>query len=95
MSVEEKTVCHIARLAHLDITDGQVQKYAHDLNNILSMVKEMEKLNTDHIEPMTHPLKQNQRLRKDIVIESNQREVFQKIAPATAAGLYLVPQVIE
>jgi aspartyl-tRNA(Asn)/glutamyl-tRNA(Gln) amidotransferase subunit C len=36
-----------------------------------------------------------QRLREDVVTESNQREEFQSVAPATRDGLYLVPKVIE
>jgi aspartyl-tRNA(Asn)/glutamyl-tRNA(Gln) amidotransferase subunit C len=95
MSVEENTVMHIARLAHLEVSPEQIQKYAHDLNKILSMVEAMDKVNIDNVEPMIHPHNQSQRLRNDVVTESNQREAFQKIAPATAAGLYLVPQVIE
>ena len=38
---------------------------------------------------------QAQRLRPDVVTESNRREVFQAIAPQVEAGLYLVPKVIE
>ena len=36
-----------------------------------------------------------QRLRSDEPTEPNQRERFQRIAPATEEGLYLVPKVIE
>jgi len=44
---------------------------------------------------MSHPLDVVQRLREDVVTESNQRDEFQKVAPATRDGLYLVPKVIE
>ncbi len=44
---------------------------------------------------MAHPLDAVQRLRADEVTESDQREQFQRIAPATENGLYLVPKVIE
>jgi len=44
---------------------------------------------------MAHPLDAVQRLRGDQVTETNQREAFQAIAPATEDGLYLVPRVIE
>jgi aspartyl-tRNA(Asn)/glutamyl-tRNA(Gln) amidotransferase subunit C len=40
-------------------------------------------------------MRQVQRLRDDSVTEFDQREKFQAIAPDVAAGLYLVPQVIE
>jgi aspartyl-tRNA(Asn)/glutamyl-tRNA(Gln) amidotransferase subunit C len=44
---------------------------------------------------MAHPLDQVQRLRPDVVSEADQRALFQSIAPAVEAGLYLVPKVIE
>lgn len=47
------------------------------------------------MEPMAHPLDAVQKLRPDVVTETNQRDAFQAIAPATEDGLYLVPKVIE
>jgi len=44
---------------------------------------------------MSHPLDVVQRLRDDKVTESDQRDEFQNVAPATQEGLYLVPKVIE
>ena len=44
---------------------------------------------------MAHPLNMAQRLRPDVVTEPDGRAAFQAIAPATEAGLYLVPRVIE
>jgi aspartyl-tRNA(Asn)/glutamyl-tRNA(Gln) amidotransferase subunit C len=44
---------------------------------------------------MAHPLDQAQRLRPDAVTEPDQRALFQQLAPAVEAGLYLVPKVIE
>jgi len=50
---------------------------------------------------MSHAQDVSQRLREDVVTETNQRELFQSLAPKykglsqVEAGLYLVPQVIE
>ena len=44
---------------------------------------------------MAHPLEVRQRLREDVVTETDQRERFQAIAPQVEDGLYLVPRVIE
>jgi aspartyl-tRNA(Asn)/glutamyl-tRNA(Gln) amidotransferase subunit C len=35
------------------------------------------------------------RLRPDVVTESDQRELFQSVAPEVERGLYLVPKVID
>jgi aspartyl-tRNA(Asn)/glutamyl-tRNA(Gln) amidotransferase subunit C len=55
----------------------------------------MQAVDTTGIAPMSHAQDVTQRLREDKVTESNQRELFQSIAPQVEAGLYLVPQVIE
>jgi aspartyl-tRNA(Asn)/glutamyl-tRNA(Gln) amidotransferase subunit C len=44
---------------------------------------------------MAHPFDAATRMREDVVTETNERELMQSIAPATEAGLYLVPKVIE
>ncbi len=95
MSIERGDVEKIAYLARIQITDAQLDKVTEDLSRILSLVDQMQAVSTEGIEPMSNPLDMVQRLRADQVTEENQRERFQAIAPATEAGLYLVPKVIE
>lgn len=95
MSLDKTDVEKIAHLARLAIDDKTIPDYARDLNNILSLVEQMSAVDTTDISPMAHPLDAHQRLRDDVVTETDQRELFQTIAPKTEAGVYLVPQVIE
>ncbi|QPK65607.1 Asp-tRNA(Asn)/Glu-tRNA(Gln) amidotransferase subunit GatC [Methylomonas sp. LL1] len=95
MSLTASDVKKIAHLARLGIEEHQIDSYAKDLSSILDLMTQMGQLNTDAVSPMAHPLDQMQRLREDVVTEADQREHFQKIAPQTEAGLYLVPKVIE
>jgi aspartyl-tRNA(Asn)/glutamyl-tRNA(Gln) amidotransferase subunit C len=95
MSLDKTDVEKIAHLARLGIDDDAIPEYARDLTNIFKLVEQMEQVDTNDILPMAHPLDAHQRLRSDVVKESNQRELFQSIAPKTDAGVYLVPQVIE
>lgn len=95
MSLSATDVKKIAHLARLGIEDKDIAHYAQDLSGLLDLVAQMNALNTDTVEPLAHPLEQNQRLRPDLVTETNQRERFQAIAPQVEAGLYLVPKVIE
>ena len=95
MSLDKTDVEKIAHLARLAIDDRAIPDYARDLTNIFDLVEQLSAVDTSNITPMAHPLDANQRLRPDTVTESNQRELFQAIAPKTEAGVYLVPQVIE
>jgi len=95
MVLDKGDVAKIAHLARLGIDDGALGHYASELSSILDLVEQMGRVDTTGVEPMAHPLHMAQRLRPDQVAESNQREHFQRIAPATQDGLYLVPKVIE
>ncbi len=95
MSISKEEVLKVAHLGRLEITEDKVDEYTQNLSNILDFVAQMDSVDTDGIEPMSHPLDAVQRLRVDVVSESNQRELFQSIAPAAQEGLYLVPKVIE
>ena len=91
-ATEVKKIAHLARLG---IEEQNVAAYATDLNGILTLMVQMSELNTEGVKPMAHPMDQVQRLRADIVTETDQRDYFQIIAPQTEDGLYLVPKVIE
>ena len=95
MSLTPDDVQKIAHLAKLGVSDDEACAVAGDLSNILNLVEQMQQVDTADVLPMSHPLHMTQRLRPDEVSESNQRDKFQSIAPATENGLYLVPKVIE
>jgi len=95
MSLKPEEVTAIAHLARLGIREQDIDSYARDLSRILDLVAEMNRVDTDGIAPMAHPMDAAQRLRPDRVTETDQREKFQAIAPDVEAGLYRVPKVIE
>ncbi len=95
MALDKGDVAKIAHLARLAVDDGALDHYASELSSILDLVEQMGSVDTTGVEPMAHPLHMAQRLRPDQVSEPNQREHFQRMAPATQDGLYLVPKVIE
>lgn len=95
MSLSSQDVNRIAHLARLAISEEDVSLYANNLSDILDFVAQMNTVDTTTVIPIAHPLDAVQRLRKDDVTEQNQHEHFQRIAPRTASGLYLVPKVIE
>ncbi len=95
MSLERDDVEKIAHLARLGIAEQDIPEYARNLSNILDLVAQMDSADTDNVEPMAHPMEMVQRLREDMVTETDQRDHFQQVAPQTENGLYLVPKVIE
>ena len=95
MSLDTDDIKAIAKLARLKIDEADVPLYATNLSNIIDLFEQMNSVNTEGVVPMSHPLELVQRLREDVVTETDQRDEFQNVAPATQDGLYLVPRVIE
>ena len=94
-SLSKEDISKIAYLARIAIDDTDIAKYATDLSNTLDLIASIDRVDTEELVPMAHPLDCAQRFRADSISETDQREKFQKIAPQVEAGLYLVPQVIE
>lgn len=86
---------HIANLAKLKIKDSEMQVIGDKLSKVITMIEQMNKVDTRHVKPLIHPLETTQPLREDTVTETNEREQLQALAPLAKHRLYLVPQVIE
>lgn len=96
MSLTRQDVEKIAHLARLSITAQEMPVYVSSLSSIVNFVDELSRTNTEGVLPMAHPLDgQHQRMRADVVSESDHHEKYQQNAPAVTAGLYVVPRVIE
>jgi len=95
MSLTANDVIRVAHLARLAVDDEEVAGYAVQLARILELVEQMNAVDTAGIEPMAHPQDMGLRLRADEVLAPDRREALLAAAPASEAGLYLVPKVIE
>jgi len=95
MSLNSADIKRIAHLARIEISDAEADATLGKLTGILGLIEQMQAVDTTGIVPMSHSQDVTQRLRDDVVTETNQRELFQSIAPAVEDGLYLVPKVIE
>lgn len=93
--MDTSDITRITQLAKLATEAGERDQYAQDLTQILTLVEQMNALDTTDIEPLAHPLELTQRLRPDQITEVDQREQFQRQAPLTEDGFYLVPRVID
>ena len=95
MSLNQDDVKRIARLARIDISDAEAGVTQTRLNAIFDLIATMQAVDTTGIAPMAHAQDVSQRLRDDVVTETDRHAVFQAIAPAVENALYLVPKVIE
>ncbi len=95
MALNIPDIKRLAHLARIEINDQEAEQTLNKLSGILTLIEEMQAVDTKGITPMSHSQDVMQRLREDVVSESNQRALFQQNAPSVDNGLYLVPKVIE
>ena len=96
MTLTREQIASIAALARLELTASEIPVYQDSLSRILDFVGALNRVETANVVPMSHPLPGlSQRLRPDVVTEADHHELYQVNAPQVAAGLYLVPKVIE
>lgn len=95
MALTPENIKSIAHLARLGLTEEMLEPLAADLSNMLTLVEQLQAVDTSGVEPMAHPANAVLYLRDDEVTEVNQRDTLQAPAPATQDGYFLVPRVIE
>ena len=100
MSLTLDYIARLSKLAQLDLNGQQADDALDKLNSIFALVEQMRAVDTSGVAPLSHPIAAWKddvalRLREDKVTESNRRDDYQKPAPATQDGLYLVPKVID
>ena len=95
MSLSLEQVRRVAQLARIEISDAEAETTRGHLNGIFALIEEMQAVDTRGIEPMAHAQDLAQRLRPDVVTETNRRDAYQAVSPEVEVGLFLVPKVIE
>lgn len=91
-------VRHIAKLAHLEITDEEVALYTPQMADIVKYVEQLNELDTGDIEPMLGGLtdegKATLTIREDAVIPSLGQKAALDQAPSAVEGHFQVPKVL-
>lgn len=99
MELQPDELKRLARLARIAVSDSDIAVLQSQLNDVFGLIDQLQAVNTDGVEPLSHPLDvvqpMAQRLREDRVTEFDQRSAHLANAPAQENGLFLVPQVME
>lgn len=95
MSVDKKTVRHIARLARIALKDEQVEPMVNELNNILAWVQQLEEVDVAGVPPLTSVVEQCLKMRGDVVTEGGQADALMANAPQAEENFFVVPRVVE
>jgi aspartyl-tRNA(Asn)/glutamyl-tRNA(Gln) amidotransferase subunit C len=56
VAISRDEVLHVASLAHLELTEDEVEKFTEQLGAILEAVGKVAELDLTGVEPLSHPL---------------------------------------
>ncbi|MBF0212724.1 MAG: Asp-tRNA(Asn)/Glu-tRNA(Gln) amidotransferase subunit GatC [Magnetococcales bacterium] len=95
MSITEETIRHVATLARLDISPGEIQTYTGQLSRILGLMEQLRAIPTEGIAPMSHAVALTLPEREDVAVNPDRREALLANAPDSEEGCFRVPKIIE
>lgn len=93
MNVSKEEIIHIAKLANLNLTEVEIEKYTNDLQDILNFANTVNNVNTEGIQECVGTDSINV-FRKDEIKECTDRNVLLKNAPSQDEGMFHIPKVI-
>jgi aspartyl-tRNA(Asn)/glutamyl-tRNA(Gln) amidotransferase subunit C len=91
MAISRDEVLHVARLARLELTEDEIERFGQQLNSILEAVGKVAELDLSAVEPTAHPLDLTNVWAEDEPRPSLPVEEALANAPDRAGDLFRVP----
>lgn len=95
MSLDSKTVAHIAMLARIKVPEAELAALAQELSGIMTWIEQLNEVDTSGVEPMSGVLQRNLPQREDTITDGGYPEKILANAPDAAHGFFTVPKVVE
>ncbi len=92
--ISREDVAHVARLARLDVTEHELDRFAEQLGAVLEHAADLAALDTAGVPPTAHPYPLANVLRDDVVAPSLDRDEVLAMAPAAEDGRFRVPRIL-
>jgi len=92
--ISEEEVAHVAHLARLRLSDDELHRFTSQLAAVLEHAKDVETLDLEGVEPMTHPLPLENVTREDEIHEMVERDSILDEAPDVEDGRFKVPKIL-
>jgi aspartyl-tRNA(Asn)/glutamyl-tRNA(Gln) amidotransferase subunit C len=94
--IGKEEIDKLIKLSRIECTDDEKKALQTDLSNILKYAEELDKVDTNGVEPCYRVLQTLKNvMREDVIGETLERELFLANAPSHVGGLVRVPPVIK
>lgn len=91
--ISKEDTKHVAKLARLELSEQEVEKFSTQLGNILKYVEQMNEIDTTDVKPMAHPFDIVNVMREDEVYYENTKDELLQNAPEEEDGFFRVPKI--
>jgi aspartyl-tRNA(Asn)/glutamyl-tRNA(Gln) amidotransferase subunit C len=92
--ITREDVAHVARLARLQLSDGELDTFTDQLAKVLDHARDVEALDVADVPPTAHPYPLQNVLRPDEVRPSLDRDEVLASAPSVEDRQFRVPPVL-
>ncbi len=92
--ITPEAVAKVAKLARLSLDDDELVAATHQLSDMLDHFADIDALDLDGVEPMTHPTPIANVMREDVEMDVLDREEVLAAAPAAEDGRFRVPPIV-
>lgn len=94
--LDQQTIEHIAKLSRLKLKDKEKELYSSQLSSVLSYVEQLQKVDTENVEPLSNVTGLKNIYREDKAEESDIKyNNIEKNAPDFEDGNFVVPPVFK
>lgn len=93
--IDESQVRHVAKLARLELSDDEVEKFSGQLSAILEYIEKLNELDTESVEPLAHCLAIHNVFREDQAKESLDVDSALANAPEREGQFFKVPKILD
>ncbi len=95
MAITREEVLHVARLARLSLSEGEVDRLKEQIGNILDYIRQLDALDTRDVVPTSHAVEMGTPFRDDVVRPFGDKEAILANAPDRHGDFFRVPRIIE
>jgi aspartyl-tRNA(Asn)/glutamyl-tRNA(Gln) amidotransferase subunit C len=92
--ITPEAVAKVAKLARLSLDDDELRQASHELSDMLDHFADIDALDLDGVEPMTHPTPIANVMRDDVEQPGLDRDEVLAAAPAAENGRFRVPPIV-
>ena len=92
--ITPEAVAKVAKLARLSLSADELDQATHQLSDMLDHFADIDALDLDGVEPMTHPTPIANVMREDIEMDCLDRDEVLAAAPAAEDGRFRVPPIV-